>query len=383
MAAIDRIKWDSASSDLVYKWPSDSLTLGSQVIVNESQEAIFYKSGQALDLLGPGTHMLETANIPLLKKLINAPFGGETPFTAEVYLINKNLSLAHGWGTQSPVMIRDAEYKIPIPVRGYGTYALRVTNSWELVVQIAGAKQGATTAAEISTKLLNSPINACMQQGIGDYLIKKKIPVLEIASFALEISDHVQELLKNRYQNFGVELVNFTIESISFDEEHPNFVRLSSHLDEAARLNIEGQAFRSNEDYYRAERQYDVLGAAAQNSGAAGALMSGAMGLGMGFGTIGAVNDVTRQAMSPAATKASDVICSNCQQANPSGTKYCLNCGQIQSSHLICSSCTAENLPTSKFCAECGHKISGLTCQKCNAALSADAKFCPECGEKR
>jgi membrane protease subunit (stomatin/prohibitin family) len=79
MAIIDRVKYDGPADMLVWRYPPDNLTWGTQVIVNQAQEAIFYKGGAALDVLGPGTHTLRTANIPLLKKLIAAPFGGETP----------------------------------------------------------------------------------------------------------------------------------------------------------------------------------------------------------------------------------------------------------------------------------------------------------------
>ena len=91
MALIDRIKTppEWTPDVLVWKWPSDQLTLGAQLIVNESQEAIFFKGGKALDLFGPGTHTLSSGNIPLLQKLINLPFGGQTPFSAEVYFVNK------------------------------------------------------------------------------------------------------------------------------------------------------------------------------------------------------------------------------------------------------------------------------------------------------
>src|SRR5437867_1905850 len=107
MALIDRIKFDGPADVLVWKWaradadrPTEDLTLGAQLIVNEGQEAIFYKGGQALDLFGAGTHTLSTGNLPLLRKIINLPFGGQTPFAAEVYFINKSVSLAKDWGTK-------------------------------------------------------------------------------------------------------------------------------------------------------------------------------------------------------------------------------------------------------------------------------------------
>lgn len=90
MAIIDRIKYDGNSNGsqwLIYKCPSEQFVLGSQLIVNQGQEALFFKGGEALDLFGPGTHTLSTGNLPILNKLVNLPFGGKTPFSAEIYYI--------------------------------------------------------------------------------------------------------------------------------------------------------------------------------------------------------------------------------------------------------------------------------------------------------
>jgi membrane protease subunit (stomatin/prohibitin family) len=107
MAVLDRIKFDGPPDVLVWKWPSESLSLGAQLIVNESQEALFYKSGQALDLFGPGTHTLSSGNLPFLQKIVNLPFGGKTPFATEVYFVSKSVALAQDWGTKIPFMILD------------------------------------------------------------------------------------------------------------------------------------------------------------------------------------------------------------------------------------------------------------------------------------
>src|SRR3954463_14667804 len=105
MALLDRIKFGGPSNVLVWKWPSDAIRLGAQLIVNESQEALFFKGGQALDLFGPGTHTLATGNLPILSKLMNLPFGGKTPFAAEIYYINKSLALGQNWGTKTPIPV--------------------------------------------------------------------------------------------------------------------------------------------------------------------------------------------------------------------------------------------------------------------------------------
>src|SRR5262249_38106687 len=108
MALMHRIKRDETADDqVVWKFPSEEIRIGSQLIVNQSQEAIFVKGGQALDVFGPGTHTLSTANIPLLSKLINLPFGGETPFTAEIWFVNRTAKRDLTWGTPAPIQLFD------------------------------------------------------------------------------------------------------------------------------------------------------------------------------------------------------------------------------------------------------------------------------------
>lgn len=153
MALIDRLKYDFPPDVLVYKWPSEDLTLGAQLIVNESQEAIFFKGGKALDLFGPGTHTLSSANLPLLQKLINLPLGGKTPFAAEVYFVNKTVAFAQDWGTKAPIMLLDPRYRVTIPLRGYGQYAVRVENSREFVVHVVDASPGALASTTATSML--------------------------------------------------------------------------------------------------------------------------------------------------------------------------------------------------------------------------------------
>ena len=76
---IDRIKYDGPADVLAWKYPKEDISNWSQLIVNESQEAILYRNGQALDLFKAGRYTLDTPNIPLLEKIINIPTGGKTP----------------------------------------------------------------------------------------------------------------------------------------------------------------------------------------------------------------------------------------------------------------------------------------------------------------
>ena len=135
MALIDVIKYAGKRDVLAWRYPSQELRLGTQVIVNESQEAVFVKEGKILDILGPGRYTLSTENIPILAKLINLPFGGKTPFTAEIWYINKAYLLDVKWGTPTPMQLQDPKYKVFIPVRAFGQFGFQIKDSKQFLTK--------------------------------------------------------------------------------------------------------------------------------------------------------------------------------------------------------------------------------------------------------
>lgn len=380
MAIIDRIKFSGSSDVLVWKWPSDAITLGSQLIVNESQEAIFYKGGQALDLFGPGTHTLATGNLPLLRKIINLPFGGQTPFAAEVYFINKSVSLAHDWGTASPIMVLDPRYRVAVPLRAYGTYAMHVIRSREFLVQIVGASAGAT-ADVTAERLITSPLVSCLQQCLATHVIQRKICVLDIPAHALELGDGVASLLRSRFGLFGIDLLNLTVESINFDPDDETVQRLRKMLDDAARLDYLGDAARRNNDFYRTDQQFEVLKRAADSHGASG-LVGAGVGVGLGLGLAHTAGELTHEVM--ASQPLSPATCLKCRAEIKIGAKFCGDCGTPMNRDMVrCAFCDSENVPTAQYCASCGQPLRPAVCRKCGKSLASGTKFCGECGEKQ
>ena len=141
MEIIDRIKYDAPSDDaIVWKFPSDQIRIGAQLIVNEAQDVVFFKAGKALDTFGPGTHTLWSGNLPLLSKLINLPVGGKTPFAAEVWYVNKTVKRDLKWGTKGPLQVIDPLYKYPVSVRAFGRWGIRVSDARSFIVQIVGTQ---------------------------------------------------------------------------------------------------------------------------------------------------------------------------------------------------------------------------------------------------
>jgi len=378
VALLDRVKFDGPSDVLVWKWPHDALSLGAQVIVNESQEALFYKGGQALDLFGPGTHTLTTANLPFLQRLVNMPFGGKTPFSAEVYFISRSVALGQDWGTKTPFMILDPRYRVTIPLRAYGQFGLRVVNTREFVTQIAGASGGGTTADETARNMLESLIVTCLQQSVGSLLSEAKLSVLDLPSQVLALSKKTHEVLLSNFQTFGVELVNFVLESINFDSKDESVQRLRAMLNEAARLDVVGDAYRRNLDFYRTDRQFDVLEGAAEAGGAAGSVMGAAMGIGMGFGVASPAGTLARESMAGSTSR-----CGKCGESIAQSSRFCPSCGEsLQLAARRCPECSTPNPVASRFCSNCGASMAAGKCSKCGAELPGASKFCNECGEK-
>ena len=138
------IKYEGDNTTFIWKHPVEDFYAGTQLIVHESQEALFFLNGQALDLFGPGVHALETQNLPSLARLFNAPFGDKTPFHCEVYFINKTEQMAIKWGTDSKVEYVEPTYKFPLQIGASGEMTLRAADSRKLMLKLIGTEHGIT-----------------------------------------------------------------------------------------------------------------------------------------------------------------------------------------------------------------------------------------------
>ena len=276
MALIDCIKFDCPVDDiLVWKYPSENLTLGTQLIVNQSQEAIFVKGGKALDVFGPGTHTLSTGNLPFLQKLINLPFGGKTPFTAEVWFVNKTIKRGLKWGTKGPVQVLDPIYMYPVNLRAFGEWGLRVTNSQSFVNQIVGTQLGADSS-KIEAYFAGEILQRLTDQ-LAKFVVEQNVSVFQLAAKINDLSAFVQNAISPEFSRFGIEIINFNVARISIaDEDMKQFQQIQAQRMQLNLINQSGQA-------YATMRSFDTLEAAANNPNGNMGQMLGA-GLGMGVG---------------------------------------------------------------------------------------------------
>ncbi|TAL31138.1 MAG: SPFH domain-containing protein [Spirochaetes bacterium] len=373
MALIDIVQWKNAPGEIIYRFPEGAISLGAQVFVMENQEAILFKDGKALDSFAPGRHTLVTGNIPLLDKLVNLPFGGQSPFPAEVYFINKTEVPNMKWGTKLPLQLQDPVYNVAIPVRAFGSYSIKVVDARALLIMAIGTWHAASSE-QMGTSFRDLIILPKLQDFISETLYGQKISVLKIATLLDEIGSSGKDRIANDFSGFGVELVRFVVESINVPEDDESVRRLKKALADKAEIDILGQ------DSYKMKRTFDTMEKAASAEGGGG-MMGAGMGLGAGASMGAAMKDMMQGAMSGSKDQ-SKVLCPHCRAENAPQAKFCSACGKEMAVTRACPACNKQVPADAKFCPECGANMQETNCPSCNAVVKPGAKFCPECGKK-
>lgn len=405
MAIIEVIKYNGTPNMFAWKYPSEELGTWTQLVVNESQEAVLFKGGQALDVFGAGRHTLSTANIPLLNKVINLPFGGRSPFTAEVWYINKIHSLDIKWGTPTPIQLQDPKYKIFVPLRSFGQFGIQIVEPKMFLTKLVGTMP--IFDKDNVLKFFRGLYLTKVKDSISSYLVKKEVSVLEINAYLSELSDHLQERITPTLDEYGIRLINFYINDINVPEDDPAVKHLKYALAKRAEMDIVGYS-------YVQERSFDTLESAASNPGSAqSGIMGAGIGMGMGFGIGGAVGeqagglaqniatkeikkcqgcnaDIEKsvrfcpicgndtQKLNPQGERRDNTTCSECGAAYSRGYKFCPECS---SPYNPCVFCGEDMKAGSAVCPACG-KAAPKSCPKCGMPIENEkAKFCPECGE--
>ena len=198
----DIIKYEGDNSTFIWKHPLEDFNSLTQLIVHESQEAIFFMNGQALDLFGPGRYTLETQNIPKLGKLLNRTTNGETPFHCEVYFINKTVQMAVKWGTDSKVRYVEPTYGVPLEIGACGEMNLMVDDARKLLIKLVGTTNGIawnetgtgfTKSLALSFKPL---ISTAVKTNLTKSIKARNINILEVDESLLELSDELKKDIK-------------------------------------------------------------------------------------------------------------------------------------------------------------------------------------------
>ena len=260
---------------LSFKWPEADLRLGSQLIVGEGQQAIFVKGGEALDVFSPGTHTLSTGNLPLIDKLINLPFNNETPFSAEIWFVNTLVKRDLLWGTPTPIQVLDKSLKIPVSLRAFGKWGIRISDPRPFLLQIVGNQH--LVESEKIYRYLIGQIIQLLKDRLAE-TISEGLPVLEINTQLNELSDQLKTDIMIYLAEYGIELVNFNIESINIpDDELDSIKQVMAKVFEAEQLS--NANISAN---FATIKSFEVLGDAANNQADSG--MAGMMQAGLGLG---------------------------------------------------------------------------------------------------
>ena len=355
------ITQDMTNEQLVVRQHIEDLSTKSQLIVNESQEALFYKSGQALDLFPSGRHTLETDNIPLIKKIFGTVFGGSSPFPCDVYFINKVNVLEIVWGTDKPIDLEDPKYDIMIAVRANGQTGLRVIDSRRFVVKVVGTIPEMNV--ETFKRALKGMILTPVKEAIASAIVEKQISILEVTAHLSELGAEIEEKVNARIADLGIELVHFNLNTIAASDGDLDSLRKAKNSRVLTRQNIDDEAYKMQKlGYsYQEQRRFDVLDSAAKNAGAAGNLINMGVGLGVGMGVGNEIGKITSDAMrSPEpekSTAGAGIACTGCGNLMSADARFCPYCGQAKPVAKFCSECGSQLGENAKFCANCGTKV--------------------------
>ena len=339
MALFQVLKYDGPAHVLVWKHPKQDMNTGSRLVVGPSQEAVFVQGGRICDVLGSGTHVLDTNNLPILSGLLSLPFGRKSPFTAEVFFVNKLDILDIKWGTARHIQLRDPVYNIAVPLRAFGQYGVRVEDSGRFLERLVSTGQPYTT--QELTGYFRGVVGSRIVDEIAGYLLREKLCFLEVSAHLTEISQGVAQSLEPFFAGYGIRLVNFCVTSINAPEGDPSVRRLREVLDRKHEMD----ALQYD---YQQGRSFDVLEQAAQSMGG-----GEAAGIGVGAALGSVLAGMVKETVQPA----------------PQSPGFCAGCGAALS-------------PGDAFCSKCGRPAGGPAahCAGCGAVLSPGSLFCPKCG---
>ena len=416
------IKYEGDNQTFVWKHPIEDFNLGSQLIVHESQEAVFFRDGEALDLFGAGRYTLSTQNLPLLENLYKLPVNADTIFHSEVYFVNLTTQMGIKWGTDSKVRMFDPATGLHVELGACGEFSLRVCDSRKLLLKLVGTasefRWGDVIDGAYSLKPTVAKFKALVMNRVKSNLARiikeQNINILEVDEHIDRISESLRTVINETLTEYGLFMPEFFVTAIMTPDDDPNFVRLKQqHADmylkvreeqilkaealasaerqtieaqTAARMKIigaqgdaeayklkasaEAEEMRMKGYTYQQETARQVgLGAVENMGGSAGGGLGDLAGLGVSLGAMGSVINMTKDALNPMANTASAMGNHVSDLMQGTDTWNC-TCGNKNITGNFCNMCGAkkpEPVSDTWDCA-CGNKnITGNFCNMCGA----------------
>ena len=364
---------DASGREIVHRIPeggSGEFRIGSQLVVRESQDAVFFRDGKAMDVFGPGRHTITTQNIPLLTGVVSTLFEGkDSPFRAEAYFVAKKTFTDLKWGTKEPIIFRDKELSM-VRLRAFGSFSMKVDQSQLFINKLVGT-EGKYTTDEIEGFLKGMIISR-----LTDLLGETIETIFDLPQYYDEIATLAKSRFADDFGKYGIQLVDFYIQAITPPEE------VQKRIDERSAMGALGDM-----NQYLRFKTATAMGDAAANESGGGAAGAG-VGMGAGLGMGMTMANMMGQTMSGGQGEgqqgggaAPAVNCPSCGKSVPQG-KFCPECGKPMGA--ACSACGKDIAAGAKFCPHCGvQQGASAKCTKCEAEIPEGTSFCPECGEKQ
>ena len=262
---IDIIEWLDPSNDTIihrFERYQNEIKYGAKLVVRESQVAVFINEGQLADVYQPGTHTLETNNMPILSTLKGWKYGFHSPFKAEVYFCNTKNFTDLKWGTKNPIMMRDTDFGM-VRIRAFGSFAMKIKDAAKFIKEIAGT-DGSFTTDKITEQLKNVTMTR-----FTDIVASSKIPVLDLASNYDELSKFVYDKIGPEFLEYGIDLTKFLVENISLPPD------VEAAMDKRTSMGVVGNL--------SAFTQYQTAVGIEEAAKNPGGRASAGIGMGMGF----------------------------------------------------------------------------------------------------
>jgi membrane protease subunit (stomatin/prohibitin family) len=364
---LEVIEWfDETGKELVHRIPekgSGEIKFGAQLIIRDSQAAVFFYKGRACDAFGPGRHTLTTANIPILTKILSIPWAMTSPLRAEVYFANMKIFPNLKWGTRDPVAFKDSELGL-IRLRAHGVFNIQVIQPVLFINTLVG------TMHRFTTEEIEEYLKRVIVSRFNDYLGEELDSILNLPGRYDELSEGLKSKLQEDFSHFGLGLSQLYITSINPPTE------VQKTIDDKSRLNVIADL-----DRLVKLKAAAAMEKASESTGEAGS------GLGMGLGFM--MPAMFAQSMKSEATQPGKLPqnqCPDCTNPIPADARFCPHCGHQQVVLQQCQNCGKNLTPNAKFCSKCGKpadtKPVPVTCKRCKGENMPGAKFCNRCGEQ-
>jgi membrane protease subunit (stomatin/prohibitin family) len=365
---LEVLEWfDETGQELVHRIPekgSGEIKFGAQLTVRESQTAVFFYKGKAIEAFGPGRHTLRTANIPILTKIAALPWGMTSPLRAEVYFVNMKVFNNLKWGTRDPVAFKDSELGL-IRLRAFGVFNIQVVQPILFINRLVGT-QGMYTTEEIEEYL-----NRVIVSRFNDLMGEDIDSILNLPSKYKQLSEDLSKRLYDDFTRFGLGLDHIYINAITPPPE------VQAAIDDRSRMGV----FQDLDKLMKLKAAM-ALEKAAEAEGSAGS----GMGMGVGLMMPAMFAQYFAGAQANKALSEKNAQCRECGNDIPINARFCPLCGHQQIIFEQCLNCGKNLTPNTKFCPRCGHSIdqkpASKACLNCKAENLPESVFCNQCGEK-